>query len=63
MIYTLLLQGGRVVEAHGDNPLGACQHNADKHPNETVIAWDNYRGLGETIAAIPIEATPKNRKR
>ena len=56
MKYTLLLQGDRVVDATGDNPLHACHDYAESHPGETVMAWRNYRGPGEIIAAIPIEA-------
>jgi len=59
--YHLLLQGGRVVDAAGEDPIGACQMYANNHPGEVVMAWRDYMGRGEIIAAIPIEADKKAR--
>lgn len=59
MRYTLLLQSKQTVDAYGETPMEACQHYANQHPGETVTAWRDYHGPGETIRAIPIEATPK----
>ena len=61
MKYTLLLESGRVVDAFGQDPDEASHIYANSHPGETVIAWRNYRGPGEIIPAIPIEASPQAR--
>ena len=61
MKYSLLLQSGKVVEAAGEDPIEACHNYANSHPGESVVAWRKYRGPGEIIQAIPIEAGPQAR--